>query len=258
MSDGTAAGTVPVRDIFPGPRSSEISSLTGTGSLAWFVADDGIHGRELWVSDGTSSGTRMVVDLIPGEGSSLPEQLMPVGRNLVFSAHTPDHGREVWLTDGTEEGTRQLDDIAPGAIPSSPFGFTLSGPWLYFAASDGETGFELYSVPWSEVDGGADFHTVQPCRLLDTRVSGGALTGGEPRIVPVAGSCGIPDDAVSIAVNVTAIAPTAAGSLLSVSFGPGQTRANNSFIHLGPDGIEILADLTGQVHMTLDVNGYFQ
>lgn len=258
MSDGTAAGTVPVRDVFPGPRSSEISSLTGTGNLAYFVANDGTHGRELWASDGTASGTRMVIDLIPGEGSSLPEELLPVGRNLVFSAHTPDHGREVWLTDGTAEGTRQLDDVAPGAIPSSPFSFTLSGPWLYFAATDAETGFELYSVPWTEVDGGADFYTVQPCRLLDTRVSGGALTGGVPRTVPVAGSCGIPAEAVSIAVNVTAISPTAAGSLLSLSFGPGQTRANSSLIHLATDGIELLADLPGQVHATLDVYGYFQ
>jgi ELWxxDGT repeat protein len=268
VSDG--AGAVPVRDIFPGPHSSEITWLTSVGNNVYFVAEDGTHGHELWVSDGTALGTWIVADLVPGEGSSLPEQLKAVGRNLVFSAHTPDHGLEPWITDGTMEGTRLLADLAPGPIPSSPRAFTFSGPWLYFTATDGETGFELYSVPWSELDGGADFYTLEPCRLLDTRTSSGALTGGSPRTVQVAGTCGIPVDAVAIAVNLTAITPTAAGSLVvhaagipapetsSVSFGQGQTRANNALVTLGLDGIEILADLPGQAHLTLDVNGYFK
>ncbi|MFL6203347.1 MAG: ELWxxDGT repeat protein, partial [Thermoanaerobaculia bacterium] len=184
--------TALLRDIFPGPRSSEIHWLTAVGERAYFVADDGTHGRELWVSDGTVPGTRLLADLVPGEGSSLPEQLQAVGQNLVFSAYTPDHGREPWITDGDAVGTRRLADLAPGPLPSSPVGFTLSGPWLYFAATDAETGFELYSVPRESVDGGLSFYTVAPCRLVDTRTGPGPLSGGyNPTTFEAAGHCGI-------------------------------------------------------------------
>ncbi|ASP39617.1 hypothetical protein CHH28_13465 [Bacterioplanes sanyensis] len=33
---------------------------------AYFVANDGVHGKELWVTDGTTDGTQMVQDLSPG------------------------------------------------------------------------------------------------------------------------------------------------------------------------------------------------
>ncbi|HEX5716667.1 MAG TPA: ELWxxDGT repeat protein, partial [Thermoanaerobaculia bacterium] len=88
VSDSTEAGTFRLRDVFPGPRSSEIHWLTSAGERVYFAAGDGTHGRELWVTDGTALGTRLLSDLVPGEGSSLPEQLEAVGQNLVFSAHT--------------------------------------------------------------------------------------------------------------------------------------------------------------------------
>src|SRR5262249_37939179 len=60
-SDGTAAGTVLVKDINPGsaygfPSSSYPSSLTAVGGKVFFSADDGVSGRELWKSDGTADG----------------------------------------------------------------------------------------------------------------------------------------------------------------------------------------------------------
>src|SRR5688572_24215374 len=48
-------------------------SLTAAGSQLFFTVDDGIHGRELWVSDGTAVGTRLVADINPRSASGVAE-----------------------------------------------------------------------------------------------------------------------------------------------------------------------------------------
>ncbi len=35
------------------------------GGKAFFTADDGTHGDELWVTDGTVPGTNLVLDIYP-------------------------------------------------------------------------------------------------------------------------------------------------------------------------------------------------
>jgi ELWxxDGT repeat protein len=95
-SDGTAAGTFLLRDLFPGPRSSNPTELTVAGGKLFFVAGDSAHGRELWMSDGTAGGTRLVHDLNPYADSSLPEQLTAAGDRLYFTADDGLFGRELW------------------------------------------------------------------------------------------------------------------------------------------------------------------
>lgn len=150
-SNGTAAGTVRVADIAPGPRGSNPHALTPVGNKLYFVADDGVHGEELWVSDGTAAGTHMVEDLLPGPGSSRPDDLAAVGNTLLFSAFDGVHGVELWRTAGMRVSTRMIQDIAPGPLSSSPTAFTAAGPNVYFAANDNTTGFELWTVPQTNV-----------------------------------------------------------------------------------------------------------
>lgn len=48
-----------VKDIWPGPQSSNIRDLVSHGSYATFTANDG-HGRAHWITDGTVKGTHKV------------------------------------------------------------------------------------------------------------------------------------------------------------------------------------------------------
>ncbi|HEX3128904.1 MAG TPA: ELWxxDGT repeat protein [Thermoanaerobaculia bacterium] len=273
-SDGTEAGTVLVKGLFASELtriSADILWLAGAPLKVYFTADDGTHERELWVHERTPAGTHLVADLLPGEGSSIPEQLWPVGTQLLFSAHTPDAGRELWITDGTAVGTRRFAHLAPGALPSTPQVFTASGGKVYFVATDAETGFELYAVPREQVDGSADFYTVPPCRLVDTRQSGGPLGLSTPRTFDAAGHCGIPATARALAVNVTTVSPTDAGTVtlyragtqsmntISVYAAQGLSRAAGTTVQLGNGEISAVTVPDGlTTHLIVDVTGYFQ
>lgn len=121
---------------------------------------------------------------------------------------------------------------------------------------------------------GTDFFTVAPCRVLDTR-SGPAPVSGTPRLVTVAGTCGIPVTARSIAVNVTVVEPTGSGYLAAypgyleptgtstINFQAGSVRANNAILPLALNGTGTLAVIPsvaggGTVHLILDVSGWFE
>jgi ELWxxDGT repeat protein len=118
------------------------------GGRALFWANNGVHGREPWITDGTAEGTRLVADILPGSAASLPGpgpydfSLIDGGRAL-FWANDGVRGREPWITDGTAEGTRLVADIQPGAGPGTGPGPGPSGPSPsgFFAVGDGRAVF---------------------------------------------------------------------------------------------------------------------
>jgi ELWxxDGT repeat protein len=96
-SDGTAAGTGPVKENAPFVFSYPVpSSLTASGGALYFTASDTAHGEELWTSDGTAAGTSLVQDLNSGPNDSAPDGLTDVNGTLFFAADDGSHGRELW------------------------------------------------------------------------------------------------------------------------------------------------------------------
>ena len=111
-SDGTNTGTVMVKDIYSGSNNQTMRPISSegyypqnaVGNTLYFIANDGIHGEELWKTDGTTSGTVMVKDINSGSDGTLLSRFIVVGNILYFVA---DDGTEVelWITDGTTSGT---------------------------------------------------------------------------------------------------------------------------------------------------------
>jgi ELWxxDGT repeat protein len=95
-SDGTAAGTMMVKDLDTGNTAgSEPSDLTNVNGTLYF--DAGLEiGGELFKPDGTGAGTVMVKDIFPGAESSNPTDLTNVDGTLYFEADDGLNGDELW------------------------------------------------------------------------------------------------------------------------------------------------------------------
>jgi ELWxxDGT repeat protein len=131
VTDGTAAGTYMLRDIRPfisdqdNSNSSDPRDITPLGDgRALFTANDGVTGRELWITDGTSAGTHLVKDLFinsyPGTmGSSYPGGITPLGDGRALFAARDNTAPGLWVTDGTAAGTELLFVSAPFNWPQS-------------------------------------------------------------------------------------------------------------------------------------------
>ena len=117
-TDGTPGGTQLLADVSPGGGAGVVSSFLDSrsagaaGSYALFVADDGIHGEELWTTDGTSAGTRLLVDIVPGPLGSYPYGFVTVGDEVFFAASDA-----IWRTDGTAGGTAIFREGAATLYP---------------------------------------------------------------------------------------------------------------------------------------------
>jgi hypothetical protein len=228
---------------------------------------------------------------------ALWDDLYAAGADLVLAGHDHIYERFAPQTPaGGADPARGLREFVVGTGGKNHTGFPLIRPnsEVRDAAAFGVLSLTLYpnGYAWKFVpeagetftDSGlglchaafpaaaSDFYTLPPCRVLDTRATGG-LANGAARTFPVAGLCGVPADAVAVAANITVLSPAAGGTLqldpagsaapvTSVAgFAAGQVRANNALLALGPGGqATARANLsTGTtVDLLVDVSGNFR
>ena len=123
----------------------------------------------------------------------------------------------------------------------------------------------------------ADFYTLKPCRVFDTRVRGAETTGVpltcgvDYDFTMVGGTCGVPSGAKAVSLNLTVAAPSAQGNVRlfasgtpaplvsTVNYLAGLTRANNAVGPLSGAGkLSVRCGPSGTTHVIVDVNGYFR
>jgi ELWxxDGT repeat protein len=143
-SDGTAAGTTLVKDIYPGYHDSSPAGMTAVNGTVFFKAYNDTNGTELWKSDGTAAGTVLVKDINSGFVGSNPDQFTNVNGTLFFTAYTAKNGSELWRSDGTAAGTVLVKDIIPGSSGSNPYPLTDVNGTLFFTVGDGANGWKLW------------------------------------------------------------------------------------------------------------------
>jgi ELWxxDGT repeat protein len=135
-----------VDSVRPGTDGSG-TSMWDTGVLdGWLytMADDGVHGHELWRTNGDA--TTLVADINTGSGgadSSYPYNFAALGGWLYFIADDGVHGWELWRTNGTD--TSLVKDINETAGAGSDLSeLTTVGGYVFFGANDGMHGAELW------------------------------------------------------------------------------------------------------------------
>ncbi len=147
VSDGTPAGTMMLKNI--NASTSDFDSqtyssnfLSADSTKAFFKANDGTTGNELWVTDGTALGTVFVADVTPGSSGGQPSNsniniTTALGTNIkngkLFFIATGG----AWVSDGTAVGTHTL--IANGTGGASQF-ISFNGAMYFFGNSGSGNG----------------------------------------------------------------------------------------------------------------------
>ncbi|MBX2918490.1 MAG: T9SS type A sorting domain-containing protein [Ferruginibacter sp.] len=142
VTDGTAAGTVPMYEFNSVYSTNLYPAFANIGSTLYFAANDGVNGKELWKTDGTAAGTLLAAEIVPGSGSSNPVFLTALNNTLYFNAFTPANGSELWKFDGS--AASMVKDINPGSNGSGPAGLTVSENTIIFSSNNGTNGGELW------------------------------------------------------------------------------------------------------------------
>ena len=139
------------------------------------------------------------------------------------------------------------------------------------------TGTVQVSLPNGTLNSDADFQVtgplafvpVTPCRLIDTRQSGGPIQGGtsENFTIPQSGDCGIPGNAAAYSLNVTVVPIRTLGYLTIWPQGEiqpyvstmnsldGRVKANAVIVPSGNNAVSVY--VTDTTNIILDIDGYF-
>lgn len=117
------------------------------GDVVYMIADDGVHGDELWRWDPVGGAQRLsdLSGTFP-KHQQAPTVLWVGGQRLVFFLGADlATGYEPYISDGTSAGTMLLRDVHVGPLSSEPSEFVSTGDLVFFAANTATTRLLLKS-----------------------------------------------------------------------------------------------------------------
>lgn len=103
FSDGTTAGTQKLLDLgpstFDGFQPDTLIPILG-GTMAAFVANDLVHGKQVWVSGGTTDSTVRLSDIRYGGAGAIDiREMTAIGNTIYAQVRDAANGMEPWRFD---------------------------------------------------------------------------------------------------------------------------------------------------------------
>ncbi|HSD66311.1 MAG TPA: PQQ-dependent sugar dehydrogenase [Vicinamibacteria bacterium] len=260
-----------------------LGPVTGNGVV--FVAP---APEDLAAAETSHLEVRLTATDLSGATHTVSRDLLPRKVGVTFATTPP--GLSVFVNGFPLTAPRTVTSWQDWALQAFAPSSQASGPDTYVFSSwtGGPANPLLVATPAApttytatfqlSIDQGTQaFHTLAPCRVLDTRLAAGALGGpalaaGVERAFDVRGACGIPPGARAVAVNLTVTGASAPGNLRlwatgepppgtsTINFAAGQTRANDAVLRLGANGSfsVVYGAAHGSTHLVVDVAGYFE
>ena len=141
-SDGTAAGTVLVKDIYPGYNSSSPYSFTNVNDTLYFIATDA-SGTGLWWAAGNSIGS-FSTQAFPGGFN-----ILSAGKKGTSQFYLTVYGTNssLWVCNGKSSGAQEITSSGNALMPTYNMASVMNGK-LYISGSTTTTNIndELWST----------------------------------------------------------------------------------------------------------------
>lgn len=183
VSDGSAAGTILLKNIQTTGLGSYPLNITPIGNRLYFGATLGFSNNEPWYSDGTEAGTQMLKEIGAGAAYSNPYDFVNIDNTSFYFKTYNGSIASIYRSDGTDAGTIQIvndvlsepmvlvnnilffvkrdangtelwryqsgaaalvKNINSGSANSFPGKLTAFNNQLYFFATNGTNGIELW------------------------------------------------------------------------------------------------------------------
>jgi hypothetical protein len=283
-TDSTDFPTLHAYQLHQGVRDAFLTKVTPTGSALVYSTYLGGGAADV--------GFAVAVDVTGSAYVAGATRSSDFPTKLPLQAYKADW--DAFVTKFAPSGTALVYSTPLGGTDMDrAFGIAVDGSGSAYIAGDTNSANFPLQVPVQLNQPGTDafvaklvsviqlgYFTVRPCRLVDTRIS---LPDGRgqppldcspvplPRTFGLAGVCSIPDDALSISVNVTVTESTSSGELRFFPAGTNppisstimytaarQYRGNNGIPLLGTGHLSVTChQTTGTAHVVIDVTGYF-
>jgi ELWxxDGT repeat protein len=146
-SDLDLANPVNPKDIWPGQGSSSPKNITPIGSKVVFTAENGIDGRELYVSDGTNAGTFQLANFTLGSASTFGTYTMAEAFGDYSLIVDDFRGGALYVTDGTVSGTKVVKKSGSECLL-----YSTAGMPIVYIDSWGQDSLCLYNRSQNRLD----------------------------------------------------------------------------------------------------------